>query len=384
MTLDSSKVGQFGGDLAAVEVEERAGQVGEGGVAQRIAVAVEAVAVGEIGALVGGEGVENHGLAVVVVGVAGLELLEQGGGGFVERVLVHDDAAVARLDERPEDAGGGEVAQRLAIPIAVGGLAGDQRGHQRAGAGGELARVSLVHLAGLGVAQGGGGGEQVVGRRVAPGGRTEAGHGFARADPTAAQGHVEHGGAHVGSEGHAHPERRIRAVAGQTDDRSGVRLGGAAGMGGVGKSPGFHGNFEGQRVAVRAGGAGQFGGDFQRGRHGHGVEGDLGAGFRLHLDGLLPLGEDLGFVLRIEHAEFQRHGTGVIGQVVDAADGADFIAFAEEGRRLQFDEEVLAGQRLARWPGRPAFPPCNRARSSARRWWFPASARWPPPCRRLR
>ena len=84
--------------------------MGEAGVAQRIAVAVKAVAVGKIGALVGGEGVENHGLAVVIVGVAGFELLEQGGGGLLERVLVHDDAAVARLDQRPEDAGGGEVA----------------------------------------------------------------------------------------------------------------------------------------------------------------------------------------------------------------------------------------------------------------------------------
>jgi len=94
--------------------------VSERGIAQRVAIAVEPVAVGKIGALVGGERVENHGFAVVVVGVAGFKLLEQSGGGFVERVLVHDDAAVARLDERPEDAGGCELAQRLGGPIPFG------------------------------------------------------------------------------------------------------------------------------------------------------------------------------------------------------------------------------------------------------------------------
>ena len=181
--------------------------MGEAGVTQRIAVAVEAVAVGEIGALVGREGVENHGLAVVVVGVARLELLEQCGGGFLDGVLVHDDAAVACFDQRPEDAGGGQVAQRLAVPIAIRCLTRYQRRHQSAGAAGELARVILVHLAGLGVAQRGGGGEQVVRRGVAPGGRSETGHGFARAGPTAAQRHVEHRGAYIGTERHAHPER---------------------------------------------------------------------------------------------------------------------------------------------------------------------------------
>ena len=116
-------------------------------------------------------------------------------------------------------------------------------------------------------------------------------------------------------------------------------------MGGVGEAPGFDGKFQGQGVAVWTGGAGEFGGDFQQGRHGHGVKGNFGSGLGLNLDGLLPLGQDLGFVAGIEHAELQGHGTGVVRQVVDAADGADFVAFAEERRRLEFDEKVFAGQR---------------------------------------
>jgi len=49
-------------------------------------------------------------------------------------VLIHNDAAVARLDESPEDAGGGIAADDIAGPTAIRRLAGNQGRDQRAGA----------------------------------------------------------------------------------------------------------------------------------------------------------------------------------------------------------------------------------------------------------
>ncbi len=69
---------------------------------------------------------KDHGFAVVVIHIAGLKLFEQCGGGFFDRVLVYDDTAVTCLDKRPENTGSSEMSQRLAFPIAVISLIGDQ------------------------------------------------------------------------------------------------------------------------------------------------------------------------------------------------------------------------------------------------------------------
>ena len=67
---------KFGGNFLAVDIVKRAGQVGEGGGSERVAVAVDAVAGGVVGAFVRGQGVEHDGAAIVVVGIEALELFQ--------------------------------------------------------------------------------------------------------------------------------------------------------------------------------------------------------------------------------------------------------------------------------------------------------------------
>ncbi|MFO1491554.1 MAG: hypothetical protein U1F87_11720, partial [Kiritimatiellia bacterium] len=78
----------------------------------------------------------------------------------------------------------------------------------------------------------------------------------------------------------------------------------------------------------------------------HGVEHRLRAGFRRHVDGLLPFGEDLRGIGGVEQAQLERDRSLVVGEVVHAADDAEFIALAQEGRGLEVDKEVLARDRL--------------------------------------
>ena len=142
---------EFGGDLLAVDVEKRTGQIGKRGGTERVAVAVETVASREVGAFVSGQGVQDDGLAVVVVGIECLELVEQESGGEVERAFIDGNAGVAGLDQGPECAGSRELAGDIAVPAAVRGLACHQRGDERAGAFGELTSVVIFGLALLGI-----------------------------------------------------------------------------------------------------------------------------------------------------------------------------------------------------------------------------------------
>jgi len=172
---------------------------------------------------------------------------------------------------------------------------------------------------------------------------------------------------------HAHPERGITALGGQSHHCGSIRIGNSASMGGVFESPGFHRNIKGQGVVVSCRRCRSIRLVIWRGsRHGHGVEGGFRTGFRLHLDGFLRSASTLDLSLASRMRSFKVNGARVIGEVMNAANGADFIAFAEEGRRFSIPRKSLSESESGRWPVRPAFPPCNRARSAARRWWFPA------------
>ena len=191
--------GEFERDLLAVDLIERAGQIGQRGIAQRVAVAIEAVACGKVGAFVAGQGVEDDCLAVVVIGIETGELFEQEGGGLFDGVLVDGNPGIAGGDERPEHAGRGVAADDFAVPTTVLSLGGHKTGDQGTGILGEPNQIDFVHLARIGISEGGGGGQQFIAGMFAPARRHHACHVGHRS--VALHRHVEHRRPHVGADG---------------------------------------------------------------------------------------------------------------------------------------------------------------------------------------